>query len=187
MAGLGEPVHLIDLINGMQHFALLAFLGAASYCDLRTGKIPNPLNLAGALVGLGLVAAQLRFDLDAGGFLLGGLIASAALLLLYLGGGVGGGDVKLAVGFGLLSGYPEVVRYLFYGGLAALILILARLTWRDDLIGGLRRSVSRPVGVSAPGEAAEEAARPERAGASFSFPAALLAGVLWVWAMRTFA
>ncbi len=168
----------------MEQVLLAALLAGASWFDLRTGKIPNSLNLAGALAGLVAVLLRLRFGGDPAPLLLGGVVAFAALLLLYLGGGVGGGDVKLGVGFGLLSGYPAVVRHLFFGGLAALVLILGRLAWRGEVGRGLVAALRRPTRPAAPGLAAAESRKPDRAGASVSFPLALLMGVVWVWIMR---
>lgn len=172
------------MLPWLQHLFLAGLLGAATYWDCRTGKIPNPLSLAGALAGLTMVLLHLQFRRDPGGLMLGGIVAGGALLFLYLGGGVGGGDVKLGIGFGLLSGYPETVRYLFFGGLAALIIILGRLAWRGELFASLREALGRRTGFLSPGDAAREAQRPQRAGASTSLPLALLIGVVWVWGMR---
>jgi Flp pilus assembly protein protease CpaA len=168
----------------LRHLFLFAFLGAAALWDCRTGKIPNPLNLLGALLGLTMVLAELRLGDRPEALLLGGVVAAGALLLLYLSGGVGGGDVKMGIGFGLLSGYPDVVRHLFFGGLAALILIVGRLAWRGELWTGLRRATGRKSVWVAPGQASEEAARPERGGASTSLALAFLIGVAWVYLMQ---
>jgi Flp pilus assembly protein protease CpaA len=172
------------VFSWLQQALLLLFLAVAAGWDCRTGKIPNPLNLAGALLGLVMVLGRLRFGEAPEALLLGGAIAGGVMLLLYLGGGVGGGDVKLAIGFGLLSGYPDVIRYLFYGAIAALALILGRLAWRGEMIAALGKALRRKTGVASPGQAAREAARPERAGASTSMALALLLGVIWVWAME---
>ncbi len=170
----------------VQHIALVVILGLAAFWDCRFQRIPNWLNLAGLGLAVAVVAgaritgAETRVD-DA---LLGLVIAGGVMLFLYLGGGLGGGDVKLAPAFGLLAGYPDVVRYLFYGGLAALALILGRLAWRGELGGHAKRICRKPFRVLNPGAAQEAAATPETAPAATSFALALLIGVVWVWLMR---
>ncbi len=82
---------------------VLAITAVAAVSDLRTGLIPNKLTL-GAL-GV-LFAAQLAFNGPKTGAIvaLTGLLFSALIpLLLYVGRGLGGGDLKLmaAVGVGL--------------------------------------------------------------------------------------
>lgn len=81
---------------------LVAWCGWLSVLDVRTRRLPNPLTLTGAAVILAAAAAtgQLRpalvgAALLAGGYLLVHLVAPAAM---------GGGDVKLAVGLGAVTG-----------------------------------------------------------------------------------
>ena len=107
----------------------LAGCFAAAYCDVRTRRIPNwltgALALAAVIVhafgGWNRLADRLgrhgRFDRSPGTF-------------VYSRGGIGGGDIKLAIaGAGMLS-YPLCVPFLLYtaiggGVLAVLYLIFA--------------------------------------------------------------
>jgi len=98
----------------------------ASYCDVRRRRIPNWLtgSLAlGAIVVhafLGLQAAAISIAVM--------LVLTIAGALLYSRGGIGGGDIKLAIaGSGMLS-YPLCVPFLLYtaigGGLLAVLFLL---------------------------------------------------------------
>jgi len=167
----------------LQQVALLLFLGVASYWDCRYRRIPNWLNATGFGVGAAVALVVHAENGDTGSLLLGMVIAVTSLLLLYLGGGVGGGDVKLAFGFGLLSGYPDVVRYLFYGCLAALALVLGRLAWHGEVRQQFGLLLRQRFRILAPGQAEQEAAKPERSRAFTSFALALTLGVIWVWVL----
>ncbi len=149
---------------------LLAFLAAAASSDIRTGRIPNWLNLAGAALGL-LKALLLPAAGSDPWYGLG--IAFGVVFLLYLVKGVGGGDVKMMAGVGLLSGYPTVVYYLFYASLAAFVIMLAPRVWRGELLVSLKRSF-RPAGSGADAKTGSVAG---------SFALAMLVGVVWVWVM----
>ncbi len=170
---------------------LILLLAAASVWDCRQRRIPNALNLAGALAAMLLSFPGLADTPQLRAAFLGLALATLVMLALYLSGGVGGGDVKLAVGFGGLAGYPQVVLYLFYGSLSALALILARLTWRGELWRGLRQALlGRRKAAPAPGPGEPDdgppvaAATDQPPAAQASFALALLLGVLWVWLMR---
>lgn len=162
-----------------QHGALIALLIIAAIWDGRHGRIPNWLTGSGCAAGLLLclwtfIAADNSVAIS---LVVGGMIGGGAMLLLYLGGGVGGGDVKLMAAVGLLGGYPAVVPYLFYGMLAALIMILGRLAWRGELWATAGTIIRAKPRILAPGEGVSSA-RP-----SASFALALGVGVIWVQVM----
>lgn len=123
---------------------------AATFTDIRSFKIYNALTIP-------LLASGLLYHLGVGGF--GGLRASgtgvivgfAVLILPYLAGAIGAGDVKLLMGFGawlgvmptafialagcLLTGLFAAVVLMRRGGLQALWLN-AQLSWlRVNTIG----------------------------------------------------
>lgn len=186
---------LLQVVQGAQCVLLLALLLAASVWDCRYRRIPNWLTLSGAAAGVLLALVLYLAGLGregrecadlARGSMAGMVLAGGAMLLFYLGGGFGGGDVKLSLGVGALSGYPAVVNYMFYSLLAALAIMLGRLTWHGELRRGIRAALSSRTGVLDPGGAARESGKenPDRVFASFS-PAWLL-GVLWVWIMSIF-
>jgi prepilin peptidase CpaA len=109
----------------------------ASYCDVRARRIPNWLTGSLAVAALALHAALGWQSL--GISLLVMAILTAGGTLVYSRGGIGGGDIKLAItGSGMLS-WPLCVPFLLYtaigGGLLAVLFLLLR--------GGARATASR--------------------------------------------
>lgn len=157
----------------VKEICLLAFLAAAAFWDIGGRRIPNWLNVSGAAVGLAfalfLSAPEYRPWWGLG-------IGFGVFLLLYLLKGVGGGDVKMMVGVGLLAGYPDIVYYLFYSSLAAVVLMLAPRIWKGELLLSLKGAFR-----SKPGNGGEGT---EPAPVTGSFALAMLVGVVWVWVMR---
>ena len=108
---------------------MVAILVAAVYTDLRFGRIPNVLTLAGAAAGLLL---SLLFG-GAGGLLTGleGWLLGVALFFAFFALGVmGAGDVKLLAAVGALMGPGFVFNAFIFTGLAggviAIIVALRR-------------------------------------------------------------
>lgn len=177
----------------LRHITLVVLLLLAASWDLKTRRIPNWLSLSGWGAGLILAGITAATGGEAGALFFGMVLASGALLLFYLGGGIGGGDVKLALGVGLLAGYPDIVNYLFYGLLAALALILGRLAWRGELWRGLKGALVAKPRILRPGtpeaDATASATGETKDGetvpaANTSFAVAWLLGVAWVWLME---
>jgi prepilin peptidase CpaA len=99
---------------------------AASYCDIRRRRIPNWLTGSVALAAVVLHAFS-GFSAAATSVAVM-LVLAVGGTLLYSRGGIGGGDIKLAIaGSGMLS-YPLCVPFLIYtaigGGILALIFLL---------------------------------------------------------------
>ncbi len=98
-------------------FPLLLSLGMAGW-DLSSGRIPNYLTFGGALAGLGF---QLGFHGLPG--LLDGLaglgLGFILLLVPYLLGGMGAGDVKASAALGAWLGLPAPFFSSFIWGSAA--------------------------------------------------------------------
>ena len=111
----------------------LFLLGAATFFDLRTGKVPNQLIVAGYLIG-GIV--RIHSIQDAIGCAGTAVLTIAILYPLFLIKGLGAGDIKL---FSALSVYcPPVflaevmVGSLFVGaGIAVWRLLLQKIKRRD--------------------------------------------------------
>lgn len=81
--------------------ALVAvWLITLSAFDIRHRRLPNALTLPGALAVLAGAALLGR----GGPALAGAVVLTAVYLLVYLTGGLGAGDVKLATGLGGLAG-----------------------------------------------------------------------------------
>ena len=126
------------MINWMAWGSLL-LIGVAFVTDIRTMRIPNWLTLSFAPLGVAL---------HSGINGIGGLRYSAAgiaagflpLLLLYMFGGIGAGDVKLFAAAGAWMGcvpVAELMMYSFlYGGAGA-----APIMPGDSLPGRLRQGL----------------------------------------------
>lgn len=143
-----------SLLNLLLVAALLLSLVAA-VSDLRSGLIPNRLVVCGLLVG---IAANLSIGIALSGRAgvlagllqgLGGIAACALLpLLLYVVGGLAGGDVKLFMALGALVGPMiglEAQLYAFvFGALYAFLLLAWEGTlWRT--VASALLTISRSV------------------------------------------
>ncbi len=128
---------------------LIAALTAAVGWDLARRRIPNHVTIPTFALGLliSLLADGSRGVLES---LAGGTLGMALLLLPYLAGGIGAGDVKLAAAVGSVGGVTFVLHTVIWmaliGGAMAAAVITARYvaTWWQ---------VSRLAGQDAPGPA----------------------------------
>jgi prepilin peptidase CpaA len=126
-------VNLIDTnklaIEPCMLIALSALLLASAFTDLKSRRIPNYLTIPGMIVALTLYSITNGFD----GFIFSatGLATGIALLILpYIMGGMGAGDVKLMGAVGsFLGAKATLVAFLFIalaGGVYSLAIILVR-------------------------------------------------------------
>ncbi|MBP2301115.1 A24 family peptidase [Azospirillum picis] len=133
--------------------ALCALLAWAAACDVRRRVIPNWVSMA--LAALFILTAMVepgRFD--PAGALAAGAVTFTVLFAAYLGGLLGGGDVKLMTAAALwagLSGLPALLlgTALFGGLLAAAVLVRRGL--RRLRAGGRNTTAGRdglPYGVA---------------------------------------
>jgi prepilin peptidase CpaA len=115
----------------------LAACAAASYDDVRRRRIPNWLTGSLALAALAVQSFYgARAVLIA---LVVMLVLTLAGTLLYSRGGIGGGDIKLAIAASGMLSYPLCVPFLLYsaigGGLLAIgFMILNRRPRSNDLV-----------------------------------------------------
>lgn len=114
-------------------YLLLALLVPAAVMDFARHRIPNYLTYPGLIAGLGLAVAAGGWGM-LGNHVVGTLAAGVPLFLMFLGGSLGGGDVKLMAAVGAITGFPVAVNALLasimVGGLcAALILIWQGRLW----------------------------------------------------------
>jgi prepilin peptidase CpaA len=106
-----------------------ALLGTAFYTDHRKGKIPNVLSAGGLLAGV-----LLQYGMHGPEALLESVIGMAAgffpLLLLYLFGALGAGDVKLFAAIGSIMGSAYVLDCMMYSilfaGIIGLFILAAK-------------------------------------------------------------
>jgi prepilin peptidase CpaA len=118
---------------------------AASYCDVQSRRIPNWLTGSLALAalavhsfsGLGAVALSLLVM----------VVLTAAGTLIYSKGGIGGGDIKLAITASGMLSYPLCVPFLLYSAIGGGILAVAFIVLKGSARASLARAVSMTMGV----------------------------------------
>lgn len=115
----------------------IAVTGAVE--DVRTSRIPNLLTYTGLLAALVLRAFLLGWPgLKLG--LLGMLATGALFFVLFLLGGMGGGDVKLMAAVGAAAGLGQAVPLLIYSALAGGAVGIAYAILRRQMRGALLNS-----------------------------------------------
>ncbi|MEN8135423.1 MAG: prepilin peptidase [Thermodesulfobacteriota bacterium] len=117
-------------------FASLFFLVICT-TDTLQARIPNPATFTLVLIGLG-------YQIQAGGILggamaLAGLLVGLALLLVpYLLGGMGAGDVKALAALGALLGPGDIFQVFLFSGLIGGAMALVHLALSKNLKNRLR-------------------------------------------------
>jgi prepilin peptidase CpaA len=123
----------------------LAGCFAASYTDVRARRIPNWLTGSLAIGALVLHSfAGLRAALVSLAVM---LVLTALGTLAYSRGGIGGGDVKLAIAASGMLSYPLCVPFLLYGAIGGGLLALVFIARR----GSVRASLTRVVAATSGG------------------------------------
>lgn len=124
------------------HIGALVLVTVAAYFDIATHRIPNQLTYPSWIVGflLGGIVGGWAGLLDSG---IGFASCFVPLLLMYVGGTVGGGDVKLMGGVGALLGFPAglnaLISSILVGGFFAAIILL----WQGRLFPILKYAGSK--------------------------------------------
>jgi prepilin peptidase CpaA len=126
--------------NGHILVLVIALVCLAMYSDLRWRKIPNCLTLPA--IALGFVLSFVGSGWNGLLFALMGFVVGMGLLMLpYLLGGMGGGDVKLMGALGSLLGSHAVLNVFLFtsliGGIIAIVVAVAN----RSLIEMLKRIV----------------------------------------------
>jgi prepilin peptidase CpaA len=165
------------------HFLPLALSLAFAWTDLQTRRIPNCLTFGGAGAGLGYHLGYYGWPGLAGS--LAGLVLGLSLLLLpYLKGGLGAGDVKALAALGAWLGVMRTFYLFIYMGLAGGLLILAVLWWRGLLRVYLRQGWAFLVNLVLDGRGAATPAFPAPGNKTFPYGVALALGMIllcWRW------
>ena len=123
----------------------LAGCCAAALCDVRSRRIPNWLTGAIAIAAIvvhtfdGWKSLAVAVAVMAGMTILGTIV--------YARGGIGGGDIKLAIGSAGLLSYPLFVSFLLYTAIAGGALAVIYLVFRP----GSRPSLSQTAMLVASG------------------------------------
>lgn len=127
----------------LSHIVLAVIVTAAAGLDLAHHKIPNWLTYSGVVLGLVLGALLGGGWSGLGNAGLGFLTGFGPMLLMYMGGGLGAGDVKLMGAVGALLGFPAALNALIasilVGGFCAALILL----WQGRLFAILKNVVSR--------------------------------------------
>ena len=127
---------MLTTFNPIVVAAVAAFAGTSALVDLRTRRVPNPLTLGIAVLGLALAASG-HGATSLWAALGGCAVGLLAMLPGYLIGATGGGDVKLVAALGTLLGPRGVLFAVLYsaiaGGLLALIVAARRRRLRDTM------------------------------------------------------
>ena len=115
---------------------IIAGTGIGAAIDLRTRRVPNPLTMGLAAIGL-LYAAVGIGGLSIGASL-GGLALGLALMLPgHLLGATGAGDVKLFAAAGAFVGPSHILTAFLYtalaGGVIAIVISLSRRSLRQTV------------------------------------------------------
>ena len=123
----------------------LIFALAMGWSDARTRRIPNYLNLSCALAGLGY---QLGVNGLAGltDGLLGMVLGFGLLILFYLKGGMGAGDVKALAALGAWLGARQTLYLFVYMAFSGVLLVILVLWWRGALWSRMKRGWGFLVG-----------------------------------------
>lgn len=141
------------------HWVYFSLLGGvlviAAISDLRYGIVANRLTVPAMLGGLLLHAVDGLIQHGFAGLADGLLAAFAALLLglipmalLFLAGGLGGGDVKLAGAIGALSGsWQCVLSAVFYGFVFAALLAVVVMIKHRIVLRTLQRLLGAALSV----------------------------------------
>jgi len=111
---------------------LLALAGTltASFFDLRSRRIPNALTATLAVAAL--IVAAFNGPLAVLTSLAVMLALTLGGTLVYARGGIGGGDIKLAIAACGMLGYPLCLPFLLYSALAGGLLAVFYLLFRPE-------------------------------------------------------
>lgn len=101
-------------------------LAIIAYHDVRTRRIPNPLSLT--IAALGLTRIAFAGDVVAGWYsLAGATVTFAGTFVMFRCGTIGGGDAKMIPATALLIGYRDLLDFLFLMSLCGGALALATI------------------------------------------------------------
>jgi prepilin peptidase CpaA len=124
---------------------LAVTLVVASYTDVRYQKIPNWITYPAILAGLighavsGGLSGRGGLDIGFAGSGLGFAVGFLPLLLVWLAGGIGGGDAKVMGAVGALTGWRFALAAMMYGFAAAVVMALIVMAARRVTVRTLKR------------------------------------------------
>ncbi len=148
-------------------------LGTGAVIDALTRRVPNPLTIAAAALGVTLAATGLT-RVTVGQSLFGLLLGMLLMLPGYLLGKTGAGDVKLLGAAGAILGLQRVPYAFVYTAIAGGVLALAVALSRGRL-GGTLRGAALVVASPRAGRTAVES---PQAGNTFPYAPAIAIGCI---------
>ncbi len=160
----------------MKYIILALLIGAAFYTDMKASRIPNQLAVAGVVAG---ILINLTAGLNGAVFSLQGLaFGFAVLLILYMLGGVGAGDVKLFAAIGAITGWEYTLSTMVYALFAAAFIGIILVTFRGELALRMRRLFYAILSVVTLGRIKTISSFKETTGFRFPFMYAVLPGAV---------
>jgi prepilin peptidase CpaA len=154
----GSMTEAVGWMNSRGNLLIpLALTVWIAWGDLRTRRIPNYLTLGTAVAGLAFNCLVHGLPGLADG-ILGMLLGFACLILPYLWGGMGAGDVKALAALGAWLGPLHTLFLFCYMGVAGGVMALGYLAWQGILWEKIKQGwtfllnliLSRPAGAPAP-------------------------------------
>jgi prepilin peptidase CpaA len=127
----------------VEKYLLICALGTATIgavTDVRDRRIPNWLTYGGLAAALGVRCALLGW-LGLRGGLVGLLLGGGIFFVLFLLGGMGGGDVKLMAAVGAWAGTAQSVAILIASAIVGGILAVCYIVFRRYLFRTLLNTV----------------------------------------------
>lgn len=126
------------MLKVIENSLLIVLITSSAYFDLVSKRIPNYLTITGII--LGIIINIYSYGLQGFGFgLYGAFIGLLILLIPFILGGMGGGDVKLMAAIGALKGWRFVLLTTVYSGLVGGIIIIIVLIKQKKLLITLKR------------------------------------------------
>ena len=133
MAVAGSLAEAVGWMSFRGHLLIpLALTLWIAWGDLRTRRIPNYLTLGTAVAGLAYNFMSQGLPGLADGFA-GMLLGFVFLILPYLWGGMGAGDVKALAALGAWLGPRLIVLLFCYMGIAGGVIAVGYLVWQGSL------------------------------------------------------
>lgn len=145
----------MDTLHGLEvfkHSLLFLILILSAYTDLSYGKLYNWYTIPGILLGVicNMLQGHLVYHswwnplvMSSG---IGFSLAFFLFFFLYLSGGFGAGDMKLAGAIGAIMGWKFILNALVYISLVGAMMAVAVLIWHGKLRWGIQKAIRLIVG-----------------------------------------
>ncbi len=115
---------------------LYAVIAICAITDVMYGKIFNKITYPAIVAGL-LINLLIGYNAFKSS-LIGMLVAFIIFLIVFVIGGLGGGDVKLMTAIGAIKGYPFVMYAIFYSALVGGLMSIGVMIWKGKFLRGMR-------------------------------------------------